>query len=78
MSDYQSEISESRLPSIGESRVRVSFNPSADNVVDEIKRKSAELIDMMQSLGSKDPRLAALASTAYEEACMWAVKLATA
>jgi hypothetical protein len=44
----------------------------------EIKRKSAELIDMCEPLKSRDPRCAALAQTAYEEAAMWAVKAATA
>jgi hypothetical protein len=63
--------------SIGEDRVRVSFNPSKDNAVDEIKQKTAELIDICESLKQSDGRLAALAQTAYEEAAMWAVKLAT-
>jgi hypothetical protein len=31
---------------IGEDRVRVAFNPSADGLVDKIKQKSAEPIDM--------------------------------
>lgn len=63
---------------IGELRVRTEFNPSADGVVDQIKMKSAELINMCEALKEKDPRLASLAQTAYEEAAMWAVKAATA
>lgn len=63
---------------IGELRVRTEFNPSADGVVDQIKMKSAELINMCEALKGKDPRLASLAQTAYEEAAMWAVKAATA
>lgn len=63
---------------IGEDRVRTSFNPSKDGVVDQIKQKSAELIDMCESLKSKDARLASLAQTHYEDAAMWAVKAATA
>lgn len=63
--------------SIGEDRVRTKFNPSADTVVDRIKQKSAELIDLCDGLKAKDPRLASLAQTAYEEAAMWAVKAAT-
>jgi hypothetical protein len=64
--------------SIGEVRVRTTFNPSADSVVDQIKQKSAELIDICEGLKATDPRLGSLAQTAYEEAAMWAVKAATA
>lgn len=64
---------------LGEQRVRANFNPGADNLVSEIKQKSAALIDLCSDkLANKDPRLAALAQTAYEEAAMWAVKAATA
>lgn len=63
---------------IGETRVRTAFNPSADALVDRIKHKSAELIDLCESLKDNDARLASLAQTAYEEAAMWAVKAATA
>jgi len=66
------------MASIGEQRVRVEFNPSANGVVDEIKQASAHLINLCESLKEKDGRLAALAQTAYEEAAMWAVKAATA
>lgn len=66
------------MASIGEDRVRVAFNPAASGVVDEIKQKSAELINLCEGLKQKDPRLASLAQTAYEEAAMWAVKAATA
>lgn len=70
---------------LGEARVRVTFNPSNDTLVDSIKQKSAELINLVSSIpdGSlvENPaeagRLKALASTAYEEAAMWAVKAAT-
>jgi hypothetical protein len=63
--------------SLGEDRVRVKFNPSDDSVVNQIKQRSAELIDLCEKLKSKDPRLASLAQTHYEDAAMWAVKLAT-
>ena len=63
---------------IGEDRVRIKFNPSADTLVDQIKNKSAELIDLCEGLKQKDPRLASLAQTHYEDAAMWAVKAATA
>ena len=63
---------------IGEDRVRTKFNPSADSLVDQIKHKSAELIDICEGLKAKDARLASLAQTHYEDAAMWAVKAATA
>jgi hypothetical protein len=64
--------------SIGEDRVRVTFNPSADSIVDQIKQQSAKLIDLCETLKPLDGRLASLAQTSYEEAAMWAVKAATA
>lgn len=64
--------------SIGEDRVRIKFNPGANTVVDQIKQKTAELIDLCDTLKVKDPRLVALAQTHYEDAAMWAVKAATA
>jgi len=63
--------------SLGANRVRESFNPSGNVMVDKIKRYTADLIDLCEELKDKDPRLAALAQTAYEEAAMWAVKAAT-
>lgn len=62
---------------LGQKRVRVSFNPSADNVVDQIKQKTADLIDLCETLKSLDPRSASVAQTEYESACHWAVKAAT-
>lgn len=63
---------------IGEKRVRTEFNPSNDDIVSQIKQKSAELINICESLKEKDPRLSSIAQTSYEEAAMWAVKAATA
>lgn len=70
--------------SLGASRVRESFNPSGNDMVDKIKRYTADLIDLCQEGKSskiygdgEDARLWALAMTAYEEAAMWAVKAAT-
>lgn len=63
--------------SIGAHRVRESFNPSGENVVDKLKRYTADLIDLCEDLKQVEPRLASLAQTAYEEAAMWAVKAAT-
>lgn len=77
----------------GEYRVGVSFNPSANTKVDQIKRMAADLIDYIDTIptriadqhgGETDDvraaergRLKALAQTAAEEASMWAVKAAT-
>lgn len=63
---------------IGEDRVRVEFNVSNDDIVNQIKVKTAELIDLCEPLKYKDTRLAEIAQTTYEEAAMWAVKAATA
>ena len=63
---------------IGELRVRTTFNPSQNDVVSQLKQKTAELINLCETLKVKDARLASLAQTAYEEAAMWAVKAATA
>jgi hypothetical protein len=39
---------------IGETRVRTTFNPANDGLVDQIKQKSAELIDLMQGIKNGD------------------------
>jgi hypothetical protein len=68
-------------PTIGEKRVRTSFNVSNDNFVDRIKLETASIINQIDSLkdGSHPEkiRLIAIAQTAYEEAAMWAVKAVT-
>lgn len=74
----------------GEYRVGISFNPSGDDLVNQIKRQAADLIDLIESIPScggmcreaaaKDAevgRLKALAQTAIEDGAMWAVKAAT-
>jgi acetolactate synthase small subunit len=65
----------------GEQRVRTTFNPNNDSVVEQIKQKTAELINLIDLMSTNDAevnRLKALAQTSYEEAAMWAVKAATA
>lgn len=71
----------------GEYRVGVKFNPSQNSLVDRIKRASADLIDLIETIpattrddGPRGPevaRLKALAQTAIEDGAMWAVKAAT-
>jgi hypothetical protein len=72
--------------SLGTDRVRTSFNPSNDSVVDKIKWKTSELIDLCEAArndifvasgNTEATRLWSLAMTAYEEAAMWAVKATT-
>lgn len=71
----------------GEYRVGISFNPSGDDKVGQIKRAAADLIDLIDTIeapengigpgGAEVMRLRALAQTAVEDAAMWAVKAAT-
>lgn len=63
---------------LGEQRVRTEFNPSQVGTVDQLKQKTAELINICEELKTKDARLASLAQTSFEEAAMWSVKAATA
>lgn len=48
------------LKSLGENRVRTTFNPSNDGTVDQIKQKTAELINLMQAVKNDE------ASKTYE------------
>jgi hypothetical protein len=77
----QDQNAPTRSPTLGERRVRVSFNPSGNSTVDEIKKLTAELIDTCKNLqgsqSSERARCFALAMTDYESAAMWAVKGAT-
>jgi hypothetical protein len=66
---------------LGQRRVKADFNPEKNDLVDQIKNKSAELIDLLETMrnlpltgtGEKQ-RLVSLAQTAFEEGAMWAVK----
>lgn len=73
-------------PTIGESRVRTDFNVTNNDLVSDIKNKSAELINLINSIQdgnvrrypAEAGRLKSLAMTAIEEGAMWAVKAETA
>lgn len=41
---------ETKTQSVGEQRVRTTFNPSQDDTVSQIKQKSAELINLCEEL----------------------------
>jgi hypothetical protein len=68
-------------PTLGQIRVKADFNPAKNDLVDQIKNKSAELIDLLETMrnlpltgtGEKQ-RLVSLAQTEIETACMYAVK----
>jgi len=68
------------MATFGEERVGVSFNPSGNPQVNDIKGTAAILINMIKAVPGGHPeieRLKALAMTAAEEAAMWGVKAAT-
>lgn len=63
----------------GEELVRVSFNPENNDSVSELKKQFAELINNVDKLSNeKTGRHVLIAITRLEEACMFAVKAATA
>ena len=66
---------------LGENRVRTSFNASNDSTVQHIKERAAEFInyvnDNIEANDGEVARLKSLAFTSIEEAAMWAVKAAT-
>lgn len=43
-------MTEQTQPTLGERRVRTTFNPAQVGLVDQIKQKSAELIDLVNTL----------------------------
>lgn len=71
---------------LGESRVRTDFNAAGTTIVDDIKRKGAELIDLVNSIPVPEKmkespgeflRVKALALTDLEYGAMMGVKAAT-
>lgn len=67
---------------LGEYRVGISFNPGGNEMVNDIKRAAADLIDLIGTMQKADApeevrRLCALAMTHIEDGAMWAVKAAT-
>ena len=71
---------------VGEQRVRTDFNVEGDMTVDHVKQGTAKLINVINTMPVDEhrfdnpgevARLKSLAMTAYEEACMWAVKALT-
>jgi hypothetical protein len=68
---------------VGEHLVRTTFNPSNDGLIDQIKQKSADLINLISQIEDginvdyQAARLKSLAITNIENGAMWAVKAAT-
>jgi hypothetical protein len=71
---------------LGEYRVAIPFNPSSNPIVDDIKRRAADLIDLCESMrketgdaeiDAERHRLISIAQTHLEDAAMWAVKAVT-
>lgn len=68
--------------SLGQQRVRVSFNPDANPQVEQLKKLAADFIDSCELLKdaggpSEKNRCLSLAQTEIETAAMYAVKGAT-
>ncbi len=64
---------------LGQKRVKAEFNPSKDGLVDQIKNKSAELIDLIETArtegcSGEKHRVLSKAQTDVETACMYGVK----
>ena len=70
----------------GKYRVGINFNPSGDDLVGQIKKQAAKLIDLIETIpgsqergmqGAEIGRAKSIAQTAIEDGAMWAVKAAT-
>jgi len=72
------------MSTLGQKRVKAEFNPAKNDLVDQIKNKSAELIDLIETMrnagthaekvSGEKHRLIAISQTEIETACMYAVK----
>lgn len=79
-------IDERNAMTLGEYRVGIPFNPLSNPIVDDIKRRAADLIDLCESMrketgdletDAERNRLISIAQTHLEDAAMWAVKAVT-
>jgi hypothetical protein len=69
---------EVKEPTFGEHIVRSKFNPSNVGNVNFFKDKTAEILNGVNEIRDYDPRLFEIVVQKFEEAAMYAVKLATA
>ncbi len=73
---------ETRELTFGEIAVGLTFNPSKDTFVDDVKRKYAAVIDQLHSARTNSTngertRMLSIAITETQTAQMWAVKAIT-
>ena len=78
---------ENKNKTLGEKRVRTDFGSTKSSLVDVLKEKAAELINIINRSSENEEwdeetrgewkRLKSLAMTSVEEALMWAVKAET-
>lgn len=68
-----------RPQTLGEYRMRMSFNPSGNQLVESLKRRAADFIDLCElaKQNSGNPLALTIAQTEMETAAMYAVKGAT-
>jgi hypothetical protein len=60
---------------LGQKRVQRNFNPTANETVEELKQRYANLIDVLEGLrNEKNGREISIAQTEAETSCMYAVK----
>ena len=63
---------------LGQKRVKAEFNPAKNDIVDQLKNKAAEFIDLCEVLreggSSERQRVISIAQTEMESACHFAVK----
>lgn len=73
---FELESKKDQSVTIGQKRVARNFNPTANQVVEELKSEYAELIDYLEAMKAegKDGRCLSIAQTDLETSCMYAVK----
>lgn len=66
---------EKETPTLGQRRVQRSFNPSANNKIEDLKESYASLIDKVENLRTiSNGREISIAQAELETSCMYAVK----
>ncbi len=60
---------------LGQKRVQRNFNPTANETVERLKQRYADLIDVLECLrNERNGREISIAQTEAETSCMYAVK----
>lgn len=71
------DSSPNKSQTLGQYRVGVSFNPSANPLVDKVKQQTADIIDLIANINTFDIASMDTAVGYYEIAAMLAVKAIT-